>query len=57
MMLGKALLFIENRLLAKYVGSPENSAKSMRWNPEKRLNRNRALTHRPKGVQGLPAGV
>jgi hypothetical protein len=42
MMLGEVLLLIGNHLLAKYAGSPDISAKSMRWNPEKRLNGNRA---------------
>ena len=53
MMLGKVLLLIENRLLAKYAGSPEISAKSMRWNPEKRLNRNRASYTSSKGGAGF----
>jgi hypothetical protein len=53
MMLGEVLLFIENRLLAKYAGSPEISAKSMRWNPEKRLNGNRASYTSSKGGAGF----
>jgi len=38
MMLGKVLPLIENCLLATYALSPELAAKSIRWNPEERLN-------------------
>jgi hypothetical protein len=38
MMLGKVLLLIEDGLLAQYALSPEIAAKSIRWNPEERLN-------------------